>query len=316
MMDTPNPQVRTLLADPPSVVSLGEVLWDVFDDEARFGGAPANLACHAAAFGARVTMVSGVGDDLPGTQAMAVLRDHGVNVDAVACIPDAPTGSVRVSLDAKGLAHYTVQPDVAWDRIPWTPALERLASRADAACFGTIAQRGQTSRQTIRRFLDATGPHCLRVFDANLRQDYYDRTLIEQSLQRSTVLRLNDAELSVFAAMFGLDGAADAEIRQLLERFGLQLVILTLGDRGAILCDRAQTVVVAAEPVQVVDTVGAGDAFGATITMGLLAGCDLRAMAEHASRVAGYVCAHRGAVPELPPALRQLPGAPQQARGR
>jgi fructokinase len=312
MMARTDPHSHASRAAPAIIVGLGEVLWDVFDAEAHFGGAPANFACHAAAFGARAYMVSGVGDDPLGEQALAVLQEHGVNVEAMIRIPNVPTGSVRVSLDAKGLPHYIVHRDVAWDRITWTATMEQLAGRADAVCFGTIAQREQTSRQTIYRFLDATMPHCLRVFDVNLRQDYFSRAIIEQSLHRSTVLKLNDEELSVFTDLFDLDGAVDTlKITQLLERFDLQLVILTLGDRGAILRDRTQTVAVAAQPVQVLDTVGAGDAFTATITMGLWAGCDLGALAEHACRVAGYVCAHEGAVPKLPPALRTLSAVPQ-----
>jgi fructokinase len=194
--------------------------------------------------------------------------------------------------------------------------MEQLAARADAVCFGTIAQRDPISRQAIHRFLAATLPHCLRIFDVNLRQDYYDRPLIERSLHRSSVLKLNDAELSVFTEMFALASGADvAKMTQLLERFDLQMVILTLGDRGAILRDQTQTVVVAAEPVQVLDTVGAGDAFTATITVGLLTGCDLTAVAQHACRVAGYVCSQQGAVPALPSVLRTLPIAPWPATG-
>jgi fructokinase len=186
--------------------------------------------------------------------------------------------------------------------------MRNLALRADAVCFGTITQRTETSRQTILRFLDATRPHCLRVFDANLRQRYFDRTVITQSLHRSTVLKLNAEELAVFADLFSLDASGyTMQMTQLLERFGLQLVVLTLGERGAILRDRMHTVTASAEPVQVRDTVGAGDAFAATITVGLLAGAELQAVAEHACRVAGYVCAHDGAVPSLPLALRSLP---------
>lgn len=309
MTNRMTPQGEKSYANGAILVGLGEVLWDVFDDETRFGGAPANFACHVAALGARAHMVSGVGDDSLGQQALAMLQQHDVHSDAVVRIADAPTGTVRVSVDPNGLPHYTIHRGVAWDRIVWTSAMEKLAGRADAVCFGTIAQREQTSRQTIHRFLDATLPQCLRVFDVNLRQDYFDRAIIERTLQRSTVLKLNDEELLVLADMFDLDGAADAaRMTQLIERFNLQLVVLTRGDRGAMLRDRTQTLSVCAEPVEVRDTVGAGDSFTAALTVGLLAGCDLRVIGEHASRVAGYVCAHNGAVPKLPPALRKSPG--------
>jgi len=302
---------KTFSDRPPSapiVVGLGEVLWDVFDDEARFGGAPANFASHAAALGAQAWVVSGVGQDPLGERALDHLAAHGVQIDTVARIPQAPTGSVQVRLDGHGSPHFTIHRHVAWDHIPWTDATADLAPRAEAVCFGTLAQREEESRRTIQRFVDATRPNCWRVFDVNLRQDFYDRSVIEQSLQRCNVLKLSDEELLVLARLFHLDEVSDAaQLEQLIERFDLQLAVLTLGGRGATLMDRSQTVSVQAEPVRVRDTVGAGDAFAATITMGLLADCDLRAIAEHACRVAGYVCSQDGAVPILPPALRRLP---------
>jgi len=294
--------------EPPTVVGLGEVLWDVFEDEARFGGAPANFASHAAALGARAFMVSAVGDDALGRRARETLRALGVNTEAVASIADAPTGTVEVRLDAQGRPQYTIHRGVAWDQIPWTRATQTLARETDAVCFGTLAQREETSRRTIHRFLEAVPSACLRVLDINLRQAYYSRSVIEQSLRRCDVLKLNDGELPVLAEMFELAGDEESSLsEQLIDRFDLHHVVVTLGERGAMLAGPSGQVSARSKPVQVRDTVGAGDAFTAAVTMGLLAGSDLQALARYACDVAGYVCTQAGAVPALPDRLRQFP---------
>ncbi len=292
----------------PVVVGLGEALWDVFDDQALFGGAPANFACHAAAMGAQACMVSAVGSDELGERALTSLRSCGVDVAAVARLDNVPTGTVRVSLDPRGVPRYTIIRGVAWDRIPWSPAVETLAGRADAVCFGSLAQREDQSRRTIHRFLQATPPTCLRVFDVNLRQEFFSRDIIERSLACSSVLKLNDEELPVLADLLGLKATDEGgRIDQLLDRFDLQWVVLTLGERGATVARRNVRASARPQPVQVRDTVGAGDAFTAVITMGLLAGCVLNALVAHACRVAAYVCSQSGAVPPLPGDLRRLP---------
>jgi fructokinase len=282
----------------PLVVGLGEVLFDVLDDEARFGGAPANFACHAAALGARAHLVSAVGDDDLGRRAEATLRAHGVDTQLVATVAGAATGRTAVRLDARGVPNYRIERDVAWDEIPWTPAAAHLARRADAVCFGTVAQRAAASRATIERFLGVTRPACLRVLDVNLRWDHVDRGIIERSLHLCSVLKANEEELAAIADVLSLEGGDDeARLRDLVTRYGLRLAILTLGERGALLRDPTHTVSVAAEAVDVVDTLGAGDAFAATATLGLLAGTDLRVVAGQAARVAARVCTQRGAVP-------------------
>jgi fructokinase len=286
------------------VVGLGEVLWDIFPDGPRFGGAPANFACHAAMLGADAFVVSQVGQDKLGDQAVAVLRDRGVDTALVARSGHRPTGTVRVALDEAGKPQFTIGEAVAWDAIPWSESLGNLAARTDAVCFGTLGQRGVVSRQTIRRFLETTRPDCLRVFDVNLRPRFDDRATVLDSLALANVLKLNDEELPVVAAMCGFAGTDHEVIEKLRDRYQLRLVALTRGARGATLLNAEGSCECAAPAVQVRDTVGAGDAFTAALVLGWLRGCSLEAIGEHACQVAAYVCSQAGATPALPGALR------------
>jgi fructokinase len=287
-----------------TVVGLGEVLWDVFPDGPRFGGAPANFACHAAMLGADAAMVSRVGADELGEQAVASLRGHGVDTQHVGCGGDHPTGTVRVELDAAGKPRFAIAEGVAWDDIPWSDDLATLAARADAACFGTLGQRSEASRRTIRRFLEATGPRCLRIFDVNLRPPFDDRQIVLDSLRLADALKLNDEELPIVAAMCGVGGVGLEAMAGLRARYGLRLVALTRGEHGAVLLAGGAASECAAAPVRVQDTVGAGDSFTAAMALGWLRGRDPDAICRHACRVAAFVCSQAGATPTLPDELR------------
>src|SRR5688572_30340894 len=189
----------------PVVVGLGEVLWDVFPDGEHFGGAPANVAVHAAALGADACMVSAVGQDARGNIALERLAAANVDCSAVARLPDQPTGVVRVSVDAAGLPSYDIAAGSAWDCVPWSAAVERVAQRADAVCFGTLAQRSPVSRATILRAVAATREHAWRLFDVNLRQAYYDAGVLAESLELATAVKLNQEELPVVARWCGIE---------------------------------------------------------------------------------------------------------------
>jgi len=179
----------------PLVVGIGEILWDLLPDGKQMGGAPANFAYHARALGAASVIVSAVGDDRSGREILEELGRRGLERSGIAVVSGAPTGTVTVALDAGGIPHYTIHEGVAWDVIPWTAGLGDLAARADAVCFGSLAQRSPVSRATIGAFLDATRPDCLRVLDLNLRQSYFSRDIVVGLLGRATVLKLNDEEL-------------------------------------------------------------------------------------------------------------------------
>lgn len=289
---------------PSTIVGLGEVLWDLFPDGARFGGAPANFACHAAMLGAGAAVVSQVGDDELGEKAVAALRRHGVEARHVGRSRDRPTGTVRVELDAAGRPQFEIAQGVAWDHIPWSDDLADLARRADAVCFGTLAQRGETSRATIHRFLESTGPDCLRILDVNLRRPFFDDGVVLDSLGLANAVKLNDEELPAVASMCDLAGPAPAVLQGLRERYGLRLVALTRGAEGAMLLGGEGIVECAATPVAVEDTVGAGDAFTAAMALGWLRGQGLEVIGRHACRVAAFVCTRAGGTPDLPEELK------------
>lgn len=289
---------------PPTIVGLGEVLWDLFPDGPQFGGAPANFACHAAMLGADSQMASQVGDDELGEQALAALRRHGVGVRCVGRSPDRPTGTVRVELDDAGRPRFEIAQDVAWDQIARSDDLEALARRADAVGFGSLAQRSPTSRETIRDFLRATRPDCLRIFDVNLRRPFFDDRVILDSLPLAGALKLNDEELPVLATICGLSGSDREILGALRDRYNLRLVALTRGPKGAMLLGDEGFVECPGRPVAIVDTVGAGDAFTAAMALGWLRGHGLEAIGRHACRVAEFVCTRPGGTPRLPDELK------------
>lgn len=285
---------------PARVAGLGEVLWDVFPDRETFGGAPANFACHCRALGADAAVVSAVGDDGRGRRTIAFLDEHGVDTSYVQVLPDAPTGAVHVRLDAEGKADYAFLQDTAWDRVSWNSALAELALSTDAVCFGTLGQRSTHSRKTIKRYLRATRGDCLRVFDINLRQDYHSPALVLSSLEAANALKVNDEELPMLAGWLGLQGRPERQLSELLDRFSLRVAILTCGPHGALMLRPGESSFATPPPVDVVSTVGAGDAFTAAVVMGLLAGRSLDEINRRANAVAAYVCTQQGAVPPLP----------------
>jgi len=289
----------------PVVVGAGEALWDVFPDGDHFGGAPANVALHAAALGAEAWLVSAVGRDVRGDTALARLEAAGVERATVAQVADHPTGVVRVSLDIAGHPVYEIAAESAWDYVPWSAAVRQAAERADAIAFGSLAQRGPISRATIRRAVSTTRESSWRLFDVNLRQAYYDAGVLTTSLELANAVKLNDEELPVVAQLCGVRAAAPADqLRALCDRFGLKLAALTRGACGALLVTPDEAYESAAPPTVVADTVGAGDAFTAALLIGVLAGRSLDAVSRRANAVASYVCSQPGATPPIPEALR------------
>ena len=290
----------------PVIAGLGEVLWDVYPDAAHFGGAPANFAGHAASLGAESWMVSAVGADELGGRALEKLRERGVECGCLSRDPRHATGRVLVTLNDAGQASYEFAADTAWDHLVWSNELAALAARCDAVCFGTLGQRSPVSRETIRRFIEATPTTALRVFDVNLRQRFYDAETIRTSLALASVVKLNDEELPIVGELCGLRAVTPrAMLIELATQFGLRLVALTRGPRGSLLIAGADEDDCPAPPTQVVDTVGAGDAFTATLVMGLLKGVPLDVINRHANAVAAFVCSQSGATPVLPAELRQ-----------
>lgn len=287
----------------PVIVGIGEILWDLLPSGKTLGGAPANVAFHAQSLGGASKIVSAVGRDGLGREILRVLEAEGVSTDFVSVLDHHPTGTVKVKLDDEGVPKFTIAESVAWDFIPTSPRLRRLAARADAVCFGTLAQRSAISRRTIRDFLDATRPECLRVFDMNLRQRYYSEELLDELLRRTTVLKMNDVEFGILARLLALPDAETDGLIRLMKKYPLKLIAVTRGDKGSRLFCLEREISSPAIPVDVVDTVGAGDAFTAALVMGLLRGVPLFDINRWAVRIAAFVCSKPGAWPRIPESL-------------
>jgi len=291
-----------------NVIGVGEVLWDLLLTGPQLGGAPANFAYHAHALGSQAQVITRVGNDDYGREIIRRFHEMGLPETGVQVDETAPTGIAKVELSGDGLAHFTIQENVAWDFIAVTDEAVAVARRADAICFGSLAQRCEASRNTIQYLVAATPPDALRVFDINLRQQFYSRDVVEKSFRLANVLKLNDDELPRLADMFNLTGLTEDQIGQLAHTFGLRLVALTRGPNGSLLYQKdndnnnneVRWSDCPSRPVKVVDTVGAGDSFTAAMVMGLLRKMDLDEINTIANEVARYVCSQPGATPALP----------------
>ncbi|MCD8284017.1 MAG: PfkB family carbohydrate kinase [Opitutae bacterium] len=293
------------------VVGIGEILWDVFPSGKKLGGAPANFAFHASQAGADGVAISAIGRDAAGDEILATLATKSLRT-AFRRAPQQ-TGSVQISLDHNGAAQYAFPPDVAWDNIEFTTELATIARAADAICFGTLAQRSPRSHRAILQFLKCSPPSCLRVFDANLRQNFYSEEIIRESLALTTILKINEDELEVFGEIFDCGGGKNLEAkksalsRKIFAEFpSVEKIVLTCGGRGSFVdCRNNEASFVAADAgTRVVDTVGAGDSFTAAFVVALLRGKSIVAAHEHAGSVAGFVCSQAGGMPEWSAELR------------
>lgn len=283
-------------------MSIGEVLWDLFPDGEQFGGAPANFACHAAILGGDVSMVSAVGDDSHGRSSLDILQSYGIDVSLVHTCPEAATGTVGIELDEKGKPTFTIHEDSAWDRLAWSDALGAKTAKVHAIYFGTLGQRSQVARATIRQALRANS-NVPRMLDINLRPPFFDATLIRESIELASILKLSDDELATVCDACGVkSGGSSAaqpdQLLQLLKQKNLDLVIMTRGADGAMLATPNGIVEQPGIPTNVIDTVGAGDSFTAAFLLGLLRGESHEDNLQNACVVAAGVCAHAGGVPD------------------
>ena len=285
------------------VIGIGEMLWDIFPEGKRLGGAPTNFCCHCRQLGAEAIPVSAVGRDEFGREIRGILSAMGLPTDHVAVDSVHPTGTVLVMLD-KGKPTYEITTDVAWDHIPMTPALAGLARRADAVCFGSLAQRGPVSGATIHDVLGATNPDALKIFDVNLRQTFYSAEQLRRSLEHCNILKVSDEELPVLAELFALSGNVEEQLRSLIKTYSLRLVAYTRGGKGSLLLGRDGFHEHPGFPVEAINTVGAGDSFTAALCMGLLGHRSLAEINEQANRIAAFVCTQDGATPGLPVSYR------------
>lgn len=287
------------------IVGMGEALWDVLPEGKKIGGAPANFAYHVSQLGFDSRVVSAVGNDVLGDEILEVFRQK--NLAHLLERVDYPTGSVQVTLDEEGVPCYEIKEGVAWDNIPFTDALKRLALNTRAVCFGSLAQRSEVSRATILRFLD-TMPDLeghLKIFDINLRQNFYTKEVLCESFRRCNVLKINDEELVVISRLFGYPGIdLQDKCWILLAKYNLRMLILTCGTNGSYVFTPGAVSYQQTPKVPVADTIGAGDSFTAAFCAAILKGKSVPEAHKLAVEVSAYVCTQRGAMPELPQGLK------------
>lgn len=284
------------------VVGMGEALWDCLPQGKQIGGAPANFAYHASQLDCEGYVVSAIGNDDLGNEIQSVFDSR--NLKSILQRVDYPTGTVQVTLDGNGIPSYVIEQNVAWDNIPESAELDKLAEKTDCLCFGSLAQRNTRSRETIRRFISLMPAGSIKVFDINLRQNFYSKDVIEVSLKLCNVLKINDEEIVTVSKMFNIEGTLSECGRRLLDMFNLKAVILTCGEKGSYTITRDITSFVETPKVTVADTVGAGDSFTATFCSSILNGADIESAHRKAVNVSAFVCTQAGAMPALPDHLK------------
>ena len=286
------------------VVGMGEALWDVLPEGKKIGGAPANFAYHVSQFGLPSCVVSAVGDDALGKEIIENFTSKGLN-HLIETVP-YPTGTVQVEIDQAGIPQYEIKENVAWDNIPYTPQLESLARNTRAVCFGSLAQRNVVSRNTINSFLDAMPQtdDTFVVFDVNLRQGFYNKEILCNSMKRCNILKINDEELVAVSRMFGYPGIdLQDKCWILLGKYNLKMLILTCGINGSYVFTPGNVSFQPTPKVEVADTVGAGDSFTAAFIASILRGRSVAEAHSLAVRTSAYVCTKKGAMPILPAEL-------------
>ena len=286
------------------VVGLGEALWDVLPEGKKLGGAPANFAYHAGQFlGMDNTIaISALGEDKLGDETIEALKEHGLNY-LLPRVP-YPTGTVQVQLDEQGIPTYDIKENVAWDNIRFDDDIAEIARNCRAVCFGSLAQRNVVSRETIQKFLDATPADCLKIFDINLRQQFYTQEILRESFQRCNILKINDEELVLIGRMFGYPGL-DIENKcwLILGKYNLDMLVLTCGTNGSYVFTPGHVSFQETPKVKVADTVGAGDSFTGSFVGSILNGKSVPEAHRTAVQVSAYVCTQNGAMPTYPEEL-------------
>ena len=282
------------------IVGIGEALWDMLPEGRKIGGAPANFTYHVSQFGLDAVAVSAVGDDELGAEIRQTFDEKDLQTQ-LATVP-YPTGTVAVTLDAKGIPHYEICEGVAWDNIPFSPELEALARNTIAVCYGTLAQRNSVSRKTIESFIAAMPADGIKICDINLRGTFYNKEILESSMRACDILKINDEEIDEVSRLLGAEFPTQRMAAlNLMSRYEVDILILTCGTNGSYIYSMDGTESFLPTPkVKVADTVGAGDSFTGAFIAALLCGKDIKKAHALAVEVSAYVCTQNGAMPELP----------------
>lgn len=283
-----------------TISGIGEVLWDIFPDKKRVGGAPANFTFHLNNLGGKGILVSRIGVDSYGRKLLKEIKKMGISTEYIQKDDKHPTGKVKIEIDESGNPEYHCSRDAAWDFIEFRPELKKLASKSDAVLFGTLAQRSKVTRNTIYKFLHASRNDCLKVLDVNIREKYFDRNIMEKSLEICNTLKLSQGELNAIVNLLDIKGNEIEKINTIIKKYSIWMIALTRGKKGSKLYTAKEISTHPGFKVKVEDTVGAGDAFVAALTVGILRNYSLDKINELANKTAAFVCSRSGATPELP----------------
>jgi fructokinase len=289
-----------------TIAGIGELLWDVLPATEELGGAPVNFAYHVNALGATGIPISTIGTDDRGEKALNELTRKGVKTSAISSNSQYPTGFVDALVDNEGVATYRFPDNVAWDYLNINSVANELQNDLDAVCFGSLAQRSVQSHQVIQRFLNGLKAGTLKIFDVNLRQNFYSLEVVDESLSQADIVKLNDEELSLLAELLHISSGEKAALETLLKMYSLEMVILTRGSKGSLIMTPEEISELPGTKIEVVDTIGAGDSFTAAVTIGYLQQRALAEIHRKASELAAFVCSRRGAMVMVPDTLAMI----------
>ncbi len=278
------------------IASFGEIVWDVFPKEKILGGAPLNCAYYCQTLGANSKIISAIGADEDGNKALELIKKLNLETNCIQVSNEFPTGKVLVKVNETGDANYEILSDCAWDSIELSPETLDFVKDADAIVFGTLSQRSMKSRETLNKIIRACPQKALKVFDVNLRQNFYSKDIIISSLELSNILKLNSEELNILAEILEIKGDSKSQAKYLLERFKLNYLILTKGKFGHSIFAENLEINARAKATKVIDTVGAGDSFTAAFITNILQGKSPNEASEAAANMAAEIVAKRGAL--------------------
>ena len=281
-----------------NIIGIGEVLWDVFPEGKKLGGAPCNFVYHAQKQGAKGLVLSAVGSDKNGEKIFELLHSKHISTELIQ-VNNKATSTVDITLNNQGIPEYTIHEDVAWDFIEYNDVIEEKVSKSDVIYFGSLAQRNLISRNTILKILIEHNPETIVVYDINLRQSFYNLRDIEASLQLCNILKLNEDELKIVCELTGINAKnEEQQVMKLLKRYNLKLLALTKGSEGSLLLNPSEKSYLPTPKVEVKDTVGAGDAFAATMIVNFTKGRSLKEIHKKAVEISAFVCTQDGAMPQ------------------
>lgn len=282
------------------ILSVGEILWDVFDKGEFLGGAPLNFAVSAHRLGNTVSLLSAVGADARGSLAISSMRNFGISTNLVQTAPCVGTGTAIVATDASGSATFTIRRPAAFDFVTLDESLmsEICRLQPDWICFGTLAHTAEGAEQRLKHLLDAN-PRARRFYDINLREGHWNLDLVRRLSRLASIIKLNEAEAEMLFELLSSPPPFSIETfcQTWSSTHGCEIICVTLGSKGCAVWQDSQVRIVGGFPVTVVDTVGAGDAFSAAFLHGYQIGWPIKKTATFANALGAIVASRAGATP-------------------